>query len=110
MHMKVGICQAGSELCSSAHLKSTFRRAFCRPLKNNSSFWSMVKNILTNISGQKINSDPYLFLLTMVDSDLFSPSMASVLTHIIVAARIVCAQHWKSPDVPSEEMLFQKNT
>lgn len=34
--------------------------------------------------------------------------MTSVLTHVIVAARILYAQYWKSLSIPSEEMLFQK--
>lgn len=68
----------------------------------------MVKNILGKITVQKIKSDPYLSLLTITELGNYSPWRTLVLTHVIVAVKILYAQHWKSSCVPSEETFFQK--
>lgn len=65
---------------------------------------------LEKITGQKLKSNPYLCLLTIVDTNMHSPLMTSILMHMTVTARILYAQHWKSPNVPTEDMFIQNNT
>lgn len=61
----------------------------------------MVEKILDH---KLITLDPFLYLLTIVDSDL-PTRLKYALTHIIMTARLLNTQYWKMTLIPSEEML-----
>lgn len=63
---------------------------------------------LKKITGQKIKSDPYLHLLTIVDSSNYSSLMIPILSHVIVIAIILYSKYWNSPNVPTEICYYKK--
>lgn len=69
-------------------------------------FWSMVNNFIFQV-GINLEFKPYTYLLTILSSDILS-SLRCTLLHIIVTARILYPQCWKSSQVPTDELLKQK--
>lgn len=75
-------------------------------LRNPFGRWLKI-SLLKSLVGSEILS-LISFLATVVDLNVFSVLMSSVFVHIIVATRLVSAQNWKSPYVPSEGMVLPK--
>lgn len=67
----------------------------------------MVRNFVLNAIGVDLDLKPYVYLLTIFPSEM-PASLRYVLMHVIVSARILYAKFWKSPLIPSEDLLKQK--
>lgn len=67
----------------------------------------MVKSFIYNVLEINLELKLNLYLLTIICSEMPS-SLRFVLMHIIVTARIMYVQMWKSSQFPSEELLKQK--
>lgn len=62
----------------------------------------MVQNLIDRITGQKIDLDLYLYLLTTANAEICS-SLQYLIIQIVIAARLLFVQLWKLPQIPSEE-------
>lgn len=73
------------------------------------SFWQQVNNLLTAVLGCKIVLSPELAVLDIHLVDFPRP-LRTVLQHILISARFVIAQNWKSPNaLPISEVVRRTN-
>lgn len=64
----------------------------------------MVQNFIHKIIGYKTVLDPYLYLLTIINIEI-SSTLRYVITHIVITARLLNVQMWKTLQIPYEEAL-----
>ena len=68
--------------------------------RNLTSFWNSVFSCVSGMTGILIRPNPGLAVLH-IGIDLFPPEFRVVITHVLLAARTLIAQHWKADRAPN---------
>lgn len=63
-------------------------------------FWSRIFLIIVQITGIQVVPSPGLALLSL-DIELFPPHLRTMVTHILLAARLTIVRHWKDNNPPT---------
>ena len=70
-------------------------------------YWTHVGEIIKEIIQQKINFKPEIALLNIM-SEITDKKIKYCLMYILVAARLLWAQKWKSEEIPTMEEILKK--
>uniref|UniRef100_A0A8C6Y0H4 Uncharacterized protein n=1 Tax=Naja naja TaxID=35670 RepID=A0A8C6Y0H4_NAJNA len=70
-------------------------------------YWTGIKNWIEDVMNCELEWKPELFLLGMIKKK-FPPKDKYLIAHLLTAARIVLAQKWKEPTIPSTQTVINK--
>uniref|UniRef100_A0A2D4EKF6 Reverse transcriptase zinc-binding domain-containing protein n=2 Tax=Micrurus corallinus TaxID=54390 RepID=A0A2D4EKF6_MICCO len=70
-------------------------------------FWMKIKNWLEEITQVGLEWKPELYLLGILKKD-YPPKIKYLIIHILTGIRISLAQVWKSPNIPTTQLIIQK--
>uniref|UniRef100_A0A2D4M1X3 Uncharacterized protein n=1 Tax=Micrurus spixii TaxID=129469 RepID=A0A2D4M1X3_9SAUR len=71
-------------------------------------YWKMIQTWLEELTKNKIDFVPELFLLGIIKKN-YNRKMKYLILHILTAARISYAQYWKKNSIPPDGLIIKKN-